>query len=191
MKIGIGAPCLEADKPFIKSFNESIAEMTRKPDMTFIYVNDGTEGLGSCRTKVFDKLFAEGCDVVLNASIDHYLFPDILSGIEDNQITGYGFLTLKPSTFITVLKRAFNPYAWTGVYAVPRKIWMAFKKSPWSHNWDGEGDSIQWFALEHNLKIVRVKKPKYWILRYSLTMKEHAASLSGKKAVFKLMDAWD
>ena len=192
MKIGVAAPCHTRDEKYVKQFIECLDKLNPQPYARCIYINDGSEGLGAARTFGFDYLYEEmNCDIVLNTSVDHYLFPDILHSVAKDQITGYGFLTLKPSTFITVIKRLFSPHAWTGVYTVPKKIWYAFKESPHYHKWDGEGDSLQWFALENNLAIKRIKPPKYWILRYSLTMKEHAASLGGKRAVLKLMDAWD
>lgn len=191
MNIGVGAPCHTDDRKFIQTFNQCLAGLKPEPDISYIHVNDGSEGLGAARTRVFDYLFDQGCDVVLNASIDHYLFPDILRHIRKDRITGFGYLACKPSTVISVVKRMFAPHAWTGVYAVPRKIWMGFKASDHAYKWDGEGDSIQWYTLENNLAIKRVKVPKYWLLRYSTRMKEHAVELGGRRAVSKLMDAWD
>ena len=191
MRIGIGAPCHVDDKKYIPGFNTAIEDMTRKPDAVYVYENDGSEGLGVARRKVFDHLFhVEKCSVVLMCSIDHHLFPDILKHVDPFSITGFGYMAHKPADFVSIVKRLFSPFAWTGVYSIPRIFWNWFKRTPWAHKWDGEGDSIQWFALDEGINIHVVKSPKYWLLRYSERMKEYATELGGRRAVLKLMDAW-
>lgn len=191
MRIGIGAPCHVDDVKFIPGFNTAIEDMTRKPDAVYIYVNDGSQGLGQARRKVFDHLFhVEKCSVVLMCSIDFHLFPDILRHVDPNIITGFGYMMRKPATFVSIVKRFFAPHAWTGVYSMPRMFWAWFKRTPWAYKWDGEASAIQWFTLDEGIRIKTVRPPKYWLLRYSEKMKDYAAELGGRRAVLKLMDAW-
>lgn len=192
IRIGVGAPCHTRDEGWGVNFIEILDAMNPQPVARCIYFNDGSEGLGTARKFCFDYLFKEmDCDIVLNASVDHGLFPDILAQIRPDVITGFGYLMRKPATVVSLVKRYVARNAWTGVYSMPRKIWMAYRESPGFEGWTGEDGAVHSWALANRIPIHIVRAPKYWVLRYSDKMKALAVELGGLKGMSKLVDAWD
>ncbi len=189
MIVGVGTPCLYRDRYILRNLTKSVFNLKKYDNQViqFVHFNDGTEGLRKAREKVFDSLFGWDCEVVIQASADFYLFPNILTFIEKDRVVSFTFLKRRISTFIEVIKFLIAPNPWTGCYSIPRKIWVDLKKS---EMFDGTDTSVNEFCKRNKIVIKRIRLPKYYVLRYSDRMIEFAKSLPFHKRIMKLLGAW-
>lgn len=159
LKIGIAIPCHVNDKRFLPFCLYSIANLNPPPYTYLVDINRGEGGLKSIRTRLFEQLF-ETCDIVLQCDVDFYLFPDILSYVDEKRVTSFCHLTRKFVDVIKIIARLISRNPWTGCYSIPKSIWHKIKTSP---SWDGTDTSIQ--KIVGNYKFVYT--PKYYIMRRS------------------------
>ncbi|MCW3985581.1 MAG: hypothetical protein NWE91_04120 [Candidatus Bathyarchaeota archaeon] len=159
IKIGIGIPCHIKDKHFLEACLQAIANLDPPPHTYLVDLNEGEDGLKGIRTRLFDKLF-ETCDVVLQCDVEFYLFPDILSHVQERKVTSFCHLTRSLVDIIKVVARFLSPNPWTGCYSLPKHVWQKVKIS---YRWDGTDTSIQKIASNYKF----VYTPKYYILRRS------------------------
>jgi len=192
--IGIGTPCLFEDVIILDNLHRSIANILvrREEGRTVIhkvYMNDGSEGLKKVREDMFNDLFYNlNCDVVLQASADFYLFPDILEHIDPLNVTAFTFMTRRITTIIEFMKFRVAPNAWSGCYSISRNVWQALDKEG---SFNGSDDSVNSFCKRKRIKIKRVRTPKYYVLRYSKNMIRDAMRQDTfKKKFLKLLGAW-
>ena len=158
MKIGVAIPCHVEDVRYLKKCLFGISRLNPQPYRVEVDINRGERTLRLIRESLFDKLFSDGCDVVLQCSADFYLFPTILRYVQRQRIVTFPFLTYRVSdlaTFtLTLLGRG-----WTGFYSLPKKVW--FNKI--RDNWDGTDRSIRKMITKREFHCV--KKPCYRAMR--------------------------
>jgi len=161
MKIGIATPIHESDIEYMTYNKRSIRDLEPKSYLYISFLNNGSKGLKYYRTWLFDQLFSQGCDIVLQCSVDYYLFKDILSFIEENKVTTFAYLKHKFSFIIDWLRFKLSPNMWTGCYAITKEFWDAIKKDG---SFDGNDYSIMKFAEKINYPIKRVRRPSYILM---------------------------
>lgn len=167
MKIGIATPIHENDVKYIMYNRISIYSLRPKAYLHLTYFNDGSKGLKHYRTFLFDQLFNNGCDIVLQCSVDHYLLKDILKYVDENKVTTFAYRKYKLSYIIDWLRFKVSPSMWTGCYSITKKYWEYFKESMYYKYWDGGDYSIMCFAEEIGYPIKRVRRPSYILLNPS------------------------
>jgi hypothetical protein len=190
LNIGIGTPCLYSDRYIVVNLTKSIFDLERdgKEVKHFVHFNDGTKGLKDVREYVFNTLFyKENCDIVIQASADFYLFPNILNFVEKDKVVAFTFMKRRISTFIEIIKFIFAPNVWSGCYSMPKKVWDLLNDSGL---FDGTDTSVKNFCILNRIEIKRVRLPKYYILRYSERMIDYAINLPFHKKIVKLFGAW-
>lgn len=187
-KIGIGIPCHVRDVGIVRRTLASIDELDPGPYRVKVYVNDGSQGMGYVRRRLFDKLFRdEGCDVVLACSADFGLMRGILKHVDPHRVTSFGFLRRHPADVIHVFKRFISRRAWSGCYSIPRWVWDRFREV----DWDGSDSAIDVWCRSEGLEVKRVRMPRYWVLRFSGRMREAAVGLPSLRArITRLASAW-
>lgn len=190
MKIAVVIPSLASDDDYLRACIDSVDELDPSPGEVLVYRNDGSQGLGHVRSKLFDEAFNElGCDVVLQCSSDFQLFPDILNYVSGEKITTFAYFSRKLSMPIQLFKFLISPGMWTGCYSITREFWDLFRRTPWFHGWDGQDNGIVGCASEYGYPVKRVRVPKYALLRPSERMIEFTRGLPLVKKILKL-GAW-
>ena len=187
MKIGIGIPCHERDVGIVQRCLASIDEMEPGPDEVYVCINDGSKGL-RIRRDILDHLFYDlECDVVVNVSADFAPMKGMLKHVARDKVTSFGFLRKHPTDLLFIIKRLLTRRAWSGCYAIPKEIWNRFRET----DWDGMDSSLDWWCRDHRLSVKRVKRPQYWVLRFSERMIEAALQLpTFRQRLTRLMTAW-
>lgn len=193
LKIGIGIPCLDADRNYLPTCMKGVKELKKYgyEVINYIDINDGTEGLKVVRKRIFNKLFDEGrCDVVLQCDVDFFLMDDILKYIEKDRMVTFTFMKRKVSTFIELIKFMISPNTWTGCYSIPRAIWKEIEDKD---AFDGNDTSVHRYCDLAGIKIKRIRLPKYWVLRPSQKYSEQRdfiKSLPFLKRITKMFSWW-
>lgn len=190
MKIGIGIPCHERDIEIVRRCLSSIRDLDPQPDSVYTCINDGSAGMGAVRQEIFDTLFYEDdCDVVLACSADFGLMRGILNHVDPNFVTSFGFLRRHPADLIHIIKRLLTRRAWSGCYSITWPMWEWFKTD--RPDWDGMDSSIDMWCKTRGYHVKRVKRPQYWILRFSERMNEAAVALPTlRQRITRLASAW-
>jgi len=176
VKIGVAIPCHLEDLSFLRKCLFGINQLNPKPYRIEIDVNKGERTLREIRERLFDKLFSEGCDVVLQCSSDFYLFPKILRYVQRERIVTFPCLTYRisdlPMMILTLLGRG-----WTGCYSLPKQDWFNKIKD----KWDGTDRSIR--NLIKKREYICIKKPCYRAMRpwRSSTLKVELPKMSFSK----------
>ena len=187
LKIGVGIPCLEADRELLKSSLGSVLNLVSSHEVVYyVDFNDGSEGLETVVARVFDTLFSRGCDVVLKISADHLVFPDILDYIDDQSVTTYAFIKKELSVVLSVVKFLLSPVMWTGVYSLPRPVWEAIKRMG---EFNGHDGSVKNSVEKLGIPIKRIRRPKYLLLRPSKD-RGFIFPISTVKKITRLASRW-
>lgn len=155
--MGIAIPCYIDDIEFLKVCLSSIANLDPQPFHIEIDVNEGKKSLRQIRGGLFDSLFSEGCDAVLQCSSDFYLFPHILKHISEREVVTFTPLTRKVYDVTFALHRLFLPRStWSGCYSLPKNVWFETVKA----SFDGFDSSVS-----KAVKKWKVKSFQYYVLR--------------------------
>lgn len=167
MIIGIATPMHVDDRIYLPIINKAFENLDPKPSWVMIHHNKGEKSLGYYRTYLFDELFINGCDVVLQCSADHKLHKNILSYIEDGKITTFAYCKMRATYIIDFMRFLISPSMWTGCYSITLDFWELFKKDAHFDSWDGGDYAIVLFAEEIAYPIKRIRTPKYTLLNPS------------------------
>ena len=167
MKIGIATPIHRNDIKYRIYLRNAIKELKTNPYRCSSFINDGEMSLAYYRTFLFDMLFMNGCDIVLQCSVDHYIHSRILDYVAEDKVTTFAYLKLKPSYFIDFIRFKLSPDMWTGCYSITKEFWGYFKGTSMHEVWDGEDYAIVAFAEEIGYPIKRIRKPLYTLLNPS------------------------
>jgi len=136
-KIGVAVPCYKEDVNFLHTCRESIENLDPQPYVTAININ-WDSNLSEARKRLFEHLFyEEKCDVILQDSVDFYLFPHILRKVKRKRIISFAPLSLKYWELSLTFFRLVFPIGWSGCYNLPREYWEAYKDQ-----FDGYDSSI-------------------------------------------------
>ena len=127
-KIGVAVPCYIDDVKFLERCLEAIERLNPQPYLTIIDVNWGSD-LCDVRTKLFNRVFEEGCDVVFQNSADFYLMPDVLKYVSRDKIVSFNPICLRryDLTFGLYHMLFFSKMGWTGCYSMPKPYWLKYK----------------------------------------------------------------
>lgn len=164
MKIGIATPIHEKDYKYTALNKLSVQELNPKAYIHLAYPNDGKRGLKYYRTYLFNHLFDIGCDIVLNCSVDHFLFKDILTFIEEDKVTTFAYFKKRISFLLDFIRFKLSPNMWTGVYAFNKEFWELLKKD---ESFDGNDSSVMRFAQKINYPVNRIRRPSYMLMNPS------------------------
>lgn len=127
-KIGIAVPCFLDDDTFLDVCLEAIKNLNPQPYVTVVDRNFGS-CLDDVRRGLFDYLFyGEGCDVVLQNSVDFYLFPKILRYVKRNRVVSFAPLSLRRyDVSFAFYHLLFPMMGWSACYSLPIEYWERFK----------------------------------------------------------------
>ena len=182
MKVGIAIPCHIDDKRFLDVCLSSIRNLEPQPFDVWIDVNKGERTLREIRGFLFDSLFNDGCDVVLQCSCDFHLFPHILKYVSEKQVVTFTPLAKRLYDVTLAMHRLLMPRrTWTGCYSLPKKIWFETVKP----SFDGSDTSVS-KAIEK----WKVKSFQYYLLRpyqKKTTRISVASFLLWKRLVWQLL----
>lgn len=157
MKVGIAVPCHINDIRLLNVCLSSISKLDPQPFDVSIDVNKGEKTLREIRAGLFDSLFDEGCDVVLQCSCDFSLFPHILKYVSETKVVTFTPLAKRFYDLTLAAHRLLLPKTtWTGCYSLPKKIWFETVKP----SFDGYDSSVS-----KAVKKWKVKSFQYYLLR--------------------------
>lgn len=141
-KIGVAIPCFHGDIAFLTTCLSAIERLNPQPFVTVVDVNRNSN-IDEARSKLFEYLFyAEGCDVVLQNSVDFYVFKNILKYVKRNRVVSFNLLCLRRYDLSFALYHLLFPsMGWTGCYSMPIEYWEKLK-----HAFDGFDSSV-WLQL--------------------------------------------
>lgn len=158
MKIGVAVPCSIKDLQYLPYCQNSIFHLDPAPYKVDVFVNNLGD-LRKVRNTLFDRMFADGCDVVLMCDADFHLFPHILRDVRSDVVTSFAQLEKKVfSDWQQAIVRMLWRKNWSGLYSLPKQLYYDRIRD----TWDGLDTSI------HNLcrdKYVFIKKFSYFALR--------------------------
>jgi len=132
-KIGIAIPCQRADRKFLGVCLEAVKKLDPQPHLVAININ-WNENVNLARQELFKVLFHKNCDVVLQNSVDFYLFPQILKYVKRNRIVSFAPLSKKPYDMTIALYRVLIPFGRSDCYSMPREYW---KTHQYFDSWEG------------------------------------------------------
>jgi len=158
LKVGVAIPCHVDDKPFLLKCLQSVRALQPKAFDVSVNINRGEKSLKEIRTRLFDSLFALGCDAVLSCDADFYVFPQILKHISATHVVSFAQLEKNLSDIPIMLIRLFYPRSWSGLYSLPKHEWLRIKDL-----WDGTDTSVKQLCPNYRF----VKRPMYYALRSS------------------------
>jgi len=180
--VGIAIPCYIKDLKFLEVCLSSVEHLDPSPSSVAIDVNEGERTLREIRAELFDSLFNDGCDVVLQCSCDFYLFPHILKYVSEKDVVTFTPLAKQfyDLTF-TIHRLLISQLTWSGCYSLPKKIWLNRVKQ----SFDGSDTSVS-----KNIEKWKVKSFQYYLLRpyQKTTTKKLLASFPlWKRLLWQLM----